>query len=170
MKLLRILFLSILLAGAVLWTQAELQRFAAQPISSAYTTAADLINSLPQIYIWAAIIATFVFIGLRRIPFAAGAPGEQLEAEQRHHSSLGRWLKLIRDRRRGAYFYWRLANRLAALERWIGGQHAPGDEQVAAYLRLGAESRTIGVESNLASMNVELESVVTYLEADAAET
>lgn len=169
MKLLKVLVLAILITIAVLWTQAELQRFAAQPISNIYNTAADLINSLPQIYIWAGIIATFSFIGLRRIPFGASASSDQVEAAQRHHSSLGRWLKLIQDRRRGAYFYWRLANRLAALERWIGGEHAPGDEQTAAYLRLGAESRTIGVERNLASLNVELESVVSYLEADATD-
>lgn len=169
MKLLRILVITILLAGAVLFTQAELQRSAAQPISNLYNLVEDLVDSLPQIYIWAGIIATFAFVGLRRIPFAASASSDQVETARRHHSSLGRWLMLIQDRRRGAYFYWRLANRLAALERWIGSEHGPGDEQIAAYLRLGAQSRTIGVERSLASLNVELESVVSYLEADAAE-
>jgi hypothetical protein len=167
MKRLRLIGIAIAGILALLWIGTGLQRYAAEPIAVVYALASGLADALPQIYVWGGIVAFFLVVGLRWIPIHPPASETLPEPAPKFHSSLGGWLKLIQDRRRGAYFHWRLANRLAELQRWIGIESGPEDEQIARYLRLGNDSRTIGFANQLSSLNINLESIVSYLEANA---
>lgn len=135
----------------------------AGPLGLAYVVAVRYVESLPQIYLWAVLLGAFVLIGLRRLPLrdAAKSPGAPRQIS--NQGRLGAWVELLADRRRGTYFEWRLANRLAELERWIG---APDelDARSQSYLEFGRNQRTIHAASAAAPMNFKLERLVAYLE------
>jgi hypothetical protein len=156
-----------LLVVLLLWVREGLLRFAAEPIAIAYGFAAGLVESLPQLYVWAGIVAFFLVVGLRRVPLRIGSQVAHSVPSQSYRSSLGKWMMLIQDRSRGAYFHWRLANRLAELDQWIGRDSSNASDEVAAYLQLGSDSRTIGFENEMSALNVELDSIVDYLEKKA---
>ena len=70
---------------------------------------------------------------------------------------------MLADRKRGSYFEWRLANRLAELESWI---EVPGqmEPELRSLLAAGRTRRSIEAESILSRLNLELDRLVGYLE------
>lgn len=135
----------------------------AGPLGLIYAIATRTVESLPQTYLWAVLLGAFVLIGLLRLPLRNDSRPLIRPRQTSYDGRLGAWAELLADRRRGSYFEWRLANRLAELERWIG---APDqlDARSRAYLEFGRNQRTIHAASNSAPVNFKLERVVAYLE------
>lgn len=138
--------------------------YLAQPLGFLYSVAARYLESVPQIYLWAGLLGLFALIGLRRIPLGASGPQRDRPRSVAHRGRLGEWVQLLDDRQRGAYFEWRLANRLAELDRWIGAapQLTP---ELGRYLEIGRTRRTIEPERDLSRVNFGLERLVGYLES-----
>lgn len=139
------------------------ESYLSEPLGLVYAVTARYIASLPQIYLWAGLLGLFVVIGLRRIPLRT-ARAEKGPANRRvQRGRLGDWVRLLADRRRGAYFEWRLANRLAALERWMDSSPEMPAE-MRRYLQIGRTRRTIEAGQSLGRLNFRLERLVGYLE------
>lgn len=153
-------------AGALLLTlllRPAISSYFAEPLGLIYALVVRYVESLPQIYLWAGLLAIFVLAGLRRIPLASRKTSAERPAGIKPRGRLGNWVGLLADRHRGAYFEWRLANRLAELEEWIGAADTT-DHQQRAYLEIGRDARTIKAEHELARLNFKLDELVGYLE------
>lgn len=134
-----------------------------EPIGLIYALAVRYVESLPQIYLWAALLGAFVWVGLRRFSLESRKTRSPRPAQIERGGRLGSWVGLLADRQRGAYFEWRLANRLAELESWIGATEST-DNQQRAYLNFGRDSRTIRAEYESARLNFKFDGLVGYLE------
>lgn len=135
----------------------------AGPLGLVYAISVRYLESLPQIYLWAALLAAFVLVGMRRLPLRNAPSPTIVRRPATSRGRLGHWVGLLADRQRGAYFEWRLANRLAELERWIGAADEL-DDRSRAYLELGRTQRTIQAARDFARLNFALERLVGYLE------
>lgn len=138
-------------------------RYMAEPLGLSYAVAVRYVESLPQIYLWAGLLAACLVFGVRRIPAVRTTAASELPAPLEYSGRLGEWERLLSDRWRGAYFEWRLAHRLAELQAWIGAeQPAAPDHQT--FLEIGRDRRTISAERRLRQLNFELDGLVGYLE------
>lgn len=136
-----------------------------QPLGQLYRTILQLVGLMPQDWVWASIIALAVLIGLRNFS-SQRKSAESVDPNTRGQSeSLDSWLLVLQERKRGTYFGWRLANRLAQLESQIANhpdrQPTP---QIREYLKMGRDLRTIGAAETRISGNSDISAVVKYLE------
>lgn len=134
-----------------------------RPLGLLYGVAVRYVESLPQIYLWAGLLGAAALVGLRRLPLRDPEALPPQPPTRAQRGRLGNWVRLLAERERGTYFEWRLANRLAQLERWIGAPNRM-DTELQSYLDLGRNQRTIQAEPRLSRLNFELERLVGYLE------
>lgn len=140
-------------------------QYLSQPLGQLYRTLSQLVELAPQDWVWAAVIALAVLIGLRNFssphkPIDSIDPNTQGQSE-----SLESWLIVLQEQKRGPYFEWRLANRLAELESQIADRpdRQPA-HQIQEYLNMGRDRRTIGAIEARVSGYTDINAVVTYLE------
>ncbi len=134
-----------------------------KPIGVLYATASVYLESLPQIYLWAILVGAFILLALRQFPLSVRAATERRPTRADRRGRVGAWVSMLADRKRGSYFEWRVASRLAELEDWEDAGGAT-DPQHRAYLQLGRDRRTIAVDPYFSQLNFELEALVAYLE------
>ena len=94
-------------------------RYLSLPLGRLYRTLARLVELAPQDWIWAAMIALTVLLALRNFASRRESASVADPIEGVLTESMESWLTLLQDRARGAYFGWRLANRLAELDSQI---------------------------------------------------
>jgi hypothetical protein len=111
------------------------------------------------------MIALTVLFALRNFASRHESAGVADPIDGIQTESLESWLQLLRDRARGTYFRWRLANRLAELDSQIPDhpEQRP-DRQVQEYLKMGRDRRTIDDTASRFSGSYPVDGVVTYLE------
>jgi len=140
-------------------------QYLSQPLDRLYRTLAQLVELAPQDWIWATMIALTVLVALRNFASRRESAGVADPIEGFQSESLESWLTLLQDRARGAYFGWRLANRLAELDSQIPDhpKQQPG-RQVQEYLKMGRNRRTISDRALRISGSDPVDDVVIYLE------
>lgn len=134
-----------------------------KPIGILYATASVYLESLAQIYLWAILVGAFVLLALRQLPLSVRSRTEPRPTRADRRGRVGAWVRMLGDRKRGSYFEWRVASRLAELEDWEDAGGA-ADPQHRAYLQLGRDRRTIALDRSFSELNFELEALVAYLE------
>ena len=140
-------------------------QYLSQPLGRLYRTLAQIAELTPQDWIWAAVIALTVLIGIRNFASRRDAAGATDPMDHIQTESLESWLLLLQDRARGTYFGWRLANRLAELDSQIPDhpEQQPA-RQVQEYLKMGRDRRTIDDTESRFSGSYPIDGVVTYME------
>lgn len=140
-------------------------QYLSQPLGQLYKALTQLIELAPQDWVWAAIIALTVLVGLRNFSSQRKLAETVDPNAQSRSESLESWLLVLQDRKRGPYFGWRLANQLAELESQIADhldrQPAP---QIREYLKMGRDRRTIGPTETIISGYSDINGIVSYLE------
>ncbi len=136
-----------------------------QPLGQLYRTLAQLVELAPQDWVWAAVIALTVLVGLRNFSSQRKLAEAVDPNAQGRSESLESWLLVLQDRKRGPYFGWRLANRLAELESQIADHpdRQPA-HQIREYLKMGRDRRTIGAAEIKISGYSDINGIVTFLE------
>ncbi len=140
-------------------------QYLSQPLGQLYRTLSQLVALAPQDWVWAAIIGLAVLVGLRNFSSQHKLAEAVDPNAQGRSESLESWLLVLQDRKRGPYFGWRLANRLAELESQIADHpdHQPA-HQIREYLKMGPDRRTISAAETILSRYSDINGVVTYLE------
>jgi hypothetical protein len=140
-------------------------QYLSQPLGQLYRTLTQLAELAPQDWAWAAIIALTVLVGLHNLSSQRKlAKLVDLNAQGRSSDSLESWLIALQERKRGPYFAWRLASRLAELESQIADHpdRQPA-HQIREYLNMGRDRRTIGTAEPISGYS-DINGIVTYLE------
>ena len=141
-------------------------RYLSQPLGQFYRTLLQLVGIAPQDWIWAAVIGLAVLIGLRNFSSRRKLEASVVPNTQGRPESLESWLRVLQEQKRGTYFEWRLANRLAELESQITDHpDLLPEHQIQEYLKMGHDRRTIGAVEARASSYPDIDAVVAYLES-----
>jgi hypothetical protein len=140
-------------------------QYLSQPLGQLYSTLTQLVALAPQDWVWAAIIALTMLVGLHNFPSQRKISETVDLNAQGRSESLESWLFVLQERKRGPYFGWRLASRLAELESQIVDHpdHLPAHE-IREYLTMGRDRRTIGAAETIISGYSDINGIVTYLE------
>jgi hypothetical protein len=141
-------------------------RYLSQPLGQVYRALTQLVGLAPQDWVWAAVIALAVLIGLRNLSSQRNSSESVDSNTQGQSESMESWLQVLQDQKRGTYFEWRLASRLAELESQIADHpdRQPA-HQIQEYLKMGRDRRTIGtIEARVATYD-DIDAVVTHLES-----
>jgi hypothetical protein len=141
-------------------------RYLSQPLGQVYRALSQLVELAPQDWVWAAVIALAVLIGLRNLSSQRNSPDSVDSNTQGQSESMESWLRVLQDQKRGTYFEWRLANRLAELDSQIA-DHPDRQPayQIQEYLKMGRDRRTISAIESRASSYADINAVVAYLES-----
>ena len=140
-------------------------RYLSRPLGQFYRTLLQLVGIAPQDWIWAAVIGLAVLIGLRNFSSRRKLESSIVPNTQSRPESLESWLLVLQERKKGTYFGWRLANRLAELESQIADhpERLPSP-QVREYLDMGHDRRTIDATGARSSSHSEIDAAIEYLE------
>ncbi len=140
-------------------------QYLSQPLGQLYRILSQLVALAPQDWVWAALIGLAVLVGLRNFSSQHKLAEAVDPNAQGRSESLESWLLVLQDRKRGPYFGWRLANRLAELESQIADHpdRQPA-HQIQEYLKMRGDRRTIGAAETKLSRYSDINGIVTYLE------
>ncbi len=136
-----------------------------EPLGHLYGVVSQITALAPQDWLWATLIGLVALFSLRTLSGRRSPSQEQQSITEVLGDSLASWLELLHERDKGTYFSWRLAQRLAELNEWIGiRSSADISDEVQAYLRQGRSRRTIERAETANAGDPPIEEVIAHLE------
>jgi len=143
-----------------------LLRIGSRPIGLLWAWAGGVVGGLPQLELWALLVAIFGLLGLRSLGFRAARASTNRRGRSLSQGTLQSWLELLDNHHRGEYFRWRLARRVAILSDDLGLPAPAKDPRIEAFLQAGRQLRTIRPQTARAELSLEPAILVEYLESD----
>ncbi len=174
-----LLFLLLLLSVSAYILQDAIYRLVIVPVTYLFWLAVYAYSFIPQVVLWIALVVVLLIVGVLYFLPAwefSGRAGQERKLSPGPVENLTLWL--LRSRK-GTYFKWQIANRLARLARragyWPGGQRQPeaGLETVFQYLDAGLNTsfadyprpRTPFEKPAWTPLDIDPETAVDYLES-----
>jgi hypothetical protein len=179
LPILNLIILAMLLTFVISWLP---KSWIEIPLLVFFSALRGFLNGVPEVVVWALLLALLTFIAILSIPRERFRRSEGETTPRIHESGLAKWQRMLERRKEGAYFEWRLSSAMKDLSLEVIAfserrpkaellQKLQNDQRILPkayqeFIQRSIDERSLGRTAgiDIRQADLDLESFIAYLE------